>query len=216
MADFTLSGLNAALPYNGPFAPSVGHAGQSFFKDASKAIKTSEIQCQTFFFLSCNNLIFNDTKLYGPRYNLVLNAIDGYASTIVAAIGVQSADNPELDLVMKHAGNKNISRMLNKKLSDVQPFVSIIHVGLPENSEVDGTTSAAVRLTPTTKIILSRLSSYISSMMLGQEHLIYKLAKNILFDFMQRTRRGTFGVSDAEAKDFELSLINRVNPFSKK
>lgn len=50
--DYTLTGMNNNLNPEIPFAPSIGHEGHSFFKDASKAILVDEIKVKQIFFLS--------------------------------------------------------------------------------------------------------------------------------------------------------------------
>lgn len=219
LADFTLHGFNRLIPQKEKFAPSWGHRNQSFFKDESKAIRISSINVETLFLFSCSNFPFNDSRLYDSRFNLTLDAIDGIARNIIASVGVQSIDNPELYEVFIDSSLINIGTKLHNKLDDVQPFVSIVHIGLPDARKVDSifeNKNETVRLTNNSKMILSRLASYVSSGLLSNGHDIKKLSSGILEDYMQMTRRGTYGVTEEKYLNFEQNLINRVNPISKK
>ncbi|TMR44558.1 hypothetical protein [Streptococcus pseudopneumoniae] len=219
LADFTLHGFNKLIPQQEKFAPSWGHQGQSFFKDESKAIRISSINVETLFLLSCSNFPFNDCRLYDSRFNLTLDAIDGIARNIVASIAVQSIDNPEIYEIFSDSNLTNIGTKLHNKLNDVQPFVSIVNIGLPNTRKVDQSLeniNGIVRLTQSSKMILSRLASYVSSGLLSSEHEVKKLSNNVLADYMQMTRRGTYGVTEEKYLNFEQNLINRVNPISKK
>jgi len=222
LADYTLSGLNQAIPQNERFAPSIGHFGQDYFKDIEKAIQLDGIKVKNLILLSCNNYPFSNNRLYDSRYNLVLNAIDGYAKNIIASLSVQSADLPEIDTILNDRDNRSLVSRLHSKLSDIQLFPSLIMIGLPliKNDSLDDHKEVidekATRLTYSTKKILSRISSYTGSLMLTKNHEINRLATKIWSDYVQNIRRGTFGVTEEDAIQFEKALINRVNPFSKK
>ncbi len=219
LADFTLHGYNRSLVRHESFAPSWGHRGQQFFKDETKAIRISSLNVDKLFLLSCSNFPFYDCRLYDTNFNLTLDAIDGFARNIIASTGVQSVDNPELDEILNDSNTENIGVRLHNKLNDIQPFVSIVNIGLPnifEKVNIKNTGQHAERLEAQTKIILSRLSSYVSSGMLSNEHPIKKLSRSILLDYSQLTRRGTYGTTKEEYSVFEQNLINRVNPLSKK
>lgn len=218
LADFTLHGFNKLLSKNEEFAPSWGHEGQSFFKDEKKAVRISSLNVEKIFLLSCSNFPFNDSRLYDTRFNLTLDAIDGMARNIVASTCVQSVDNPELHEIFLNSNFDDIGVRLHNKLDDVQPFVSIVCIGLPQGTEINNTDekyNQTERLTKDSRIILSRLSSFTSSGLLNKNHSISKLSQNVLLDYMQMTRRGTYGVTKEKYLDFERDLINRVNPISK-
>ena len=215
--DFTLCGLNSQVTNDSPFFPSCGFLGQSCFKDDKKTILLNKIKAEQISLLSCNNFPFYDARLYSSKYNLVLNAIDGYARNILASIGIQSSDNMELNLILQNSDFSTLGNRMNKTLDDVQPFISIISIGLPlsnHESEVYDQVEK-VKLTELSKIILSRLSTYYSSFMINENHVAYKLSKKIMKDFNQITRRGTIGVTNSDLEKFESNLKNRVNPFSK-
>ncbi|MFH5810888.1 hypothetical protein [Companilactobacillus sp. FL22-1] len=215
--DYTLTGLNKYINYTIPNAPAIGHKGQSFFKDANKAIDISTIKVNRLFLLSCNNLPFFESRLYDSKYSLVLDAIDGWSKEIIASIAVQSADTPELKIVLNNYNHSDIALQLNKKLEDIQPFISIIHIGLPEKiSDNSFVEQATPRLSKQTRTVLSRISNYYSSTMLDDDHPITKMAHKIMGDYMQLTRRGTAGSTIKDMQQFESNLTNRVNPFSKK
>ncbi len=213
--DFTLHGFNRCIKWDGKFAPSWGHPGQKFFKDEKKAIMLSSIKAEKVFLLSCSNFPFSDARLYGARYNLVLNAIDGVVRNIVASLAVQSADLPELSLILQESDMNNISDQLQESLSDIQPFVSLVTIGLPDEIPAKKMSSPVARETDLTKLILSRLSIFSSSTMLDSTHPIKKWARKILTETMQYTRRGTIGTESEDTEKFEKELRNRVNPFSK-
>lgn len=215
LGDFTLCGANCSAEGEGGFVPSCGN-GMGCFKEDNKVINLNTVRAEKILLISCSNFPFYDCKLYNSKYNIILNAIDGFAKNIVASITVQSADNPELDELICDTSINNIGVRLHEKLDDMQPFASIINIGLPatelSKKEVVGTH----RLTPLTKTILSRISLYVSSGMLSKEHPIYKLSQKILQDYNPITRRGIYGVTDRQVSEFEQSVVNRVNPLTKK
>lgn len=220
--DFTLNGLNYAIPKKAVYAPSIGHEGQKFFKDIDKAISPNKLMARTIYFLSCNNLPFKDSSLYDSRYNIVLNAIDGITRDLIVSLSVQVADTPELFKILSTSNRTNdIDVKMHESLKDIQPFTSIVHIGMPKKGNVneekqDINSEVTSRLTDTSKTIISRISSFNASMMLDQNHPIPKLARKISEDYSQISRRGTVGSNINESKQWEKNLINRVNPFSKK
>ncbi|ETE08149.1 hypothetical protein U750_03990 [Streptococcus pseudopneumoniae G42] len=147
--------------------------------------------------------------MYDSRFNLTLDAIDGIARNIVASIAVQSIDNPEIYEIFSDSNLTNIGTKLHNKLNDVQPFVSIVNIGLPNTRKVDQSLeniNGIVRLTQSSKMILSRLASYVSSGLLSSEHEVKKLSNNVLADYMQMTRRGTYGVTEEKYLNFETKF----------
>ena len=101
---------------------------------------------------------------------MVLNAIDGVVRNIVASLAVQSADLPELSLILQESDMNNISDQLQESLSDIQPFVSLVTIGLPDEIPAKKMSSPVARETDLTKLILSRLSIFSSSTMLDSTH----------------------------------------------
>ncbi len=215
LADFTLCGLNDMVEKDGLFAPACGH-GKSCFKDDTKTIPLGSVKSEKIFLLSCSNLPFYDSRLYSTKYNLILNAVDGYIKNIVASLGVQSADSPEIRELLDNSKTIDVGIRLHEKLDDVHPFSCIVNIGLPTVEKKLGEVTPTYRLTTLTKTILSRVSSYSSSMMLNKDHEINRRAQKIMADYSQLTRRGTYGVTRKDVSDFEQSLVNRVNPFSKR
>ncbi|MBP2058710.1 hypothetical protein J2Z60_001899 [Lactobacillus colini] len=215
--DFTLSSLKNNLKETVPFAPAIGHKNQSFFKDISKAILIKKINVDKLYILSCNNFPFFDSKLYDPKYNIVLDAIEGLTQRIVASLSVQSADTPELSLIMDNYNCSNIASKLNDSLSDISPMVSIVQIGLPRASEeVSKSEIKTYRLPENTRNILSRISFYFSSMMLNENHSIYKMSKKIFSDYIYNINRGKIKNTPMDFKNFEQELVNRINPLSNK
>lgn len=215
--EFTICGLNQQATNDTPFFPSCGFIGQSCFKDDKKTIPLNKVKAEQIYLVSCNNFPFYDAKLYSLKYNLVLNAVDGYARNILASIGIQSSDNMELNLMLKNSDFSTLGNRMNRILDDIQPFISIISIGLPilDNENEVCNHIEKVELTELSKIILSRLSAYHSSFMVNENHVAYKLSKKMMKDFSQLTRRGTIGVTNSDLEKFEINLKNRINPFSK-
>lgn len=216
LADFTLTGFNKNLRKVSDFAPSIGHQGQAFFKDIDKSIQLHDLNVEKVFCFSCNNLPFNDSRLYDERFNLVLDLIDGTPKSIIASLSVQSADTPELSEIIHDSTIDTVSARLENKLRDIQTFPSIITIGLPIKKKMTKALDSAERLTKATKIILNRVSSYSASNMLSPNHEVFRLSQKIFSDYIAQTRRGTFGTTEEDYKAFEKNLINRVNPLSKK
>ena len=213
LAEYTLCGNNISIAECNCFTPACGDDGKCF-KENNKLININNIKANKVFLLSCHNIPFSDCCLYGNKYNIVLNAIDGYAKNIIASIAVQSSDTPELLEILSDSSVRNIGVRLHQKMDDIQPYSSIINIGLPDSKKILTSESSTYRLTSLTVTILTRIALLVSSGLLRNEHPIYKLSRKILSDYNSLTRRGI--MAESQTDNFEQDIINRVNPLSKK
>jgi hypothetical protein len=217
LSEYTICGLNSVIGNDENLFPSCGHGHQGCFKEDSKVIPLNKIKANIIYLLSCNNFPFFDSKLYGSKYNLGLNAIDGYSREIVASVGIQSTDNSEISKIIQSKHYSDIATVIHESLDDIQPFVSIVHIGVPvreRNTKSD--LKRTRRLTKKTKQILTKVSLYSASLMLTKDNSIKKLSSKIISDYDIKIRRGIFGFEESEARKLENDLVNRVNPLSLK
>lgn len=213
--DYTLCGNNNHISYRESFAPACGAADGKCFKECNKLININGIKADKLYFLSCHNIPFYDCKLYSMKYNIVLNAIDGYAKKIISAIAVHSSDIPEIGEIFKESTNRNVSVRLHTKLDDVQPFPCFINIGMPDKKDIVTIDTDNIKPTATSLLLLSRVMMMVSSGMLSQDHPIYKLSKKIINDYNSVTRRGVLNERGKNEDYFERDIINRLNPLSK-
>lgn len=213
--EYTICGNNKDIQQDEGCCPACGVLNGECFKESEKLIDINGLRVEKLYLLSCHNIPFADCCLYSMKYNVVLNAVDGYVKKVVASIAVHSSDMPEINEIVDNQATESIVVRLHKKMDDIQPFPSIIYIGTPEKKEVKPEITSYEGLTMVSRELLSRVFLMVSSGMLNQEHQIYKLSKKIISDYHSMTRRGTLNESECKNVNFEQEIINRLNPLSK-
>ncbi|MFF4686794.1 hypothetical protein [Streptomyces sp. NPDC001307] len=146
LADFTVCGLNETAPRApGLLGPACAY-GPTCYKPMDKLIQLREVRAAEIVLSSCNNAPFADAAIYDPKFQLMLNAIDGTAKDVVAAVTIHDSDRVEnrvwMDAALRGASS---APSLNAGISTVQPFPAYLHFGmaaddagpLPEPPSVD-------------------------------------------------------------------------------
>ncbi|MEU8686875.1 hypothetical protein [Streptomyces sp. NPDC048665] len=131
LADFTVCGLSElALRRPGALGPACAY-GPTCYKPMDKLIQSREVRAAEIVMSSCNNAPFADAALYDPKYQLMLNAIDGTAKDVVAAITVHDSDRAEnrarMDAALADAPSVTV---LNASIRTAQPFPAYLHFGM--------------------------------------------------------------------------------------
>ena len=94
-------------------------------------IQLREVRAAEIVLSSCNNSPFADAAVYDPKYQLMLNAIDGTAKDIVGAITVHNPGRAEnlawTEAAIVHASSVSA---LNSNIGAAEPFPPYIHFGI--------------------------------------------------------------------------------------
>jgi hypothetical protein len=133
LGEFTLCGRNetaAAVP--GMLAPRCAY-GHPCFKPEDKLVPLNQVPAVEIVLSACNSGPLADLALYDPKYQLLLNAIDGAARTVVSAVSVHDSDRPENVAWLAVAGRTGADSvtLLNSSLADAHPYPAFLRFGLP-------------------------------------------------------------------------------------
>lgn len=101
LAEFTLCGLSEAAPRHPDLLGPRCAYGPDCYKPKDKLIPLHEVRAAEIVLSSCNSAPLADAVVYDPKYQLMLNAIDGTAKDVVAALTVHDSDRPENDAWMR-------------------------------------------------------------------------------------------------------------------
>lgn len=145
LADFTICGLNPAVPRRPELLGPRCAYGPDCYKPSEKLIPLNRVSAVEIVLSSCNSGPFADAVAYDPKYQLMLNAVDGVARDVVAAPTVHDSARPENTIWMRAAEAEAPSaRSLNSTITAAQPDPAYLHVGMA----VDG----GIELDPTPQL----------------------------------------------------------------
>ncbi|MFG2719238.1 hypothetical protein ACGFW5_13235 [Streptomyces sp. NPDC048416] len=212
LADFTVCGLNEAAPRSpGLLGPSCAY-GPTCYKPMDKLIQLREVRAAEVVLSSCNNAPFADAATYDPKYQLMLNAIDGTAKDVVAAITVHDSDRPEntawMDAVL--AGAPSVTA-LNESIATAQPFPAYLHFGMAPDT---GTAPARPSSAPDPLLLTAsaRLTAYLAGGLLpGSNRLRPRLVKLAGKVEQQVTRRAVAAQDAAQARRVLLDDLQSLD-----
>lgn len=169
LAEFTVCGLNEAVRRDpGRQGPICAYQDKpSCYKPIDKLIQLREVRAAEVVLSSCNNAPLADAAIYDPKYQLMLNAVDGTAKDVVAAITVHDSDRAENNAWMEAALVHGSSvEALNSSISTVQPFPAYIHFGMGDD---EGVTPQPPSLAPEPLLLTTatRLHAYLAGGLLS-------------------------------------------------
>ena len=209
LGDWTVCGLNCtAHASSGRQRPRCGY-GYPCYKDESKLIDLKEVPAAEIVLSSCNSAPLSDLALYDPKYILLLNAIDGPARDIIAAVSVHSSglvENAQWTLAEAFE-ERSSAGILNASLRDEQPFPAYWHFGVPGPVTQAGEQSD--ELSEDIAIVAPRVHSLLSSGLLGTRHPIRKRLESLSLDIARHVTRAARFRALAQA-DALRSFADRV------
>ncbi|MEV6670032.1 hypothetical protein [Streptomyces sp. NPDC051162] len=132
LGEFTICGLNPAVPAApGLLGPRCAY-GLPCYKPEDKLIPLNRVEAVEVVLSACNSGPLADLALYDPRYQLLLNALDGPARTVVSAVSVHDSDRPENVAWMRAAvtGADSVDT-LNASLAGSHPYPAFMRFGMP-------------------------------------------------------------------------------------
>ncbi|WP_371530806.1 hypothetical protein OG302_37160 [Streptomyces sp. NBC_01283] len=136
LGEFTICGLNesaTALP--GVLAPRCAY-GLPCYKPEDKLVPLNKVEATELVLSACNSGPLADLALYDPKYQLLLNALDSPARTIVSAVSVHDSDRPEnVAWMLAAATGADSVDTLNASLAGSHPYPAFMRFGLPGQPE---------------------------------------------------------------------------------
>ncbi|MEU7458484.1 hypothetical protein [Streptosporangium roseum] len=146
LGQFTVCGLSPAVA-GAPSAPGPMCAyGLGCYKPMDKLIAVHRVRAAEIVLSGCDSGPLVDLASYGPGHQLLLNAIDGPARTVVAALSMHQSGRVENLLWLDSAGREgSTARVLNESLRDIHPYPSFIQAGLPSSGRVRSSAHSAGR-----------------------------------------------------------------------
>lgn len=146
LGQFTVCGLSptatataatgaGAVPLS---APRCAH-GLGCYKPTEKLIPVHRVRAAEIVLSGCDSGPLVDLASYDPAYQLFLNAIDGPAQTVVAALSMHQSGRVEnvawLDSATRGGST---ARVLNASLRDIHPYPTFVQAGLPSSGYPPG------------------------------------------------------------------------------
>ncbi|MFJ4094259.1 hypothetical protein ACIPYS_21985 [Kitasatospora sp. NPDC089913] len=183
LGEFTICGLSpAAEPRPGLLGPRCSY-GLPCYKPEDKLVPLHRVPAVEVVLSACNSGPLADLALYDPKYQLLLNALDGPARTVVAAVSVHDSDRPENVAWMRAAltGGDTVDT-LNASLAGSHPYPAFLRFGLPD-ATAPAPEPADHRPDPLLLTVGRRLNALLGSELLPHNHALRprltKLARKV-------------------------------------
>ncbi|MGW3042086.1 hypothetical protein ACWC9T_19085 [Kitasatospora sp. NPDC001159] len=184
LGEFTICGLNPAAPARpGLLGPRCAY-GLPCYKPEDKLVPLHRVPAVEVVLSACNSGPLADLALYDPKYQLLLNALDGPARTVVAAVSVHDSDRPENVAWMRSAlaGGDTVNT-LNASLAGSHPYPAFLRFGLPDSTATAQPVFADHRPDPLLLTVGRRLTALLGSELLPHNHALRprltKLARKV-------------------------------------
>ncbi|MCK7623768.1 hypothetical protein MUU72_11780 [Streptomyces sp. RS10V-4] len=132
LGEFTICGRNPVIPaQRGLLGPRCAY-GLPCYKPEDKLVPLHRVEAVEVVLSACNSGPLADLALYDPKYQLLLNALDGPARSVVTAVSVHDSDRPENVAWMRAAvtGADSVDT-LNASLAGSHPYPAFMRHGLP-------------------------------------------------------------------------------------
>jgi len=178
LAEFTICGLNETADRDRDLVAPICAFTSHCYKPDDKVIQLREVRAAEIVLSSCNNSPFADAAVYDPKYQLMLNAIDGTAKDVVGAITVHNPGRAEnlawAESAIAHASSVTA---LNSNIGAAEPFPPYIHFGIGGETGIAPEPSA-FEPEPLLLTVSGRLTAYLASGLLSpNNHLRSRLGK---------------------------------------
>ncbi|MFI9204064.1 hypothetical protein [Streptomyces sp. NPDC053048] len=132
LGEFTICGLSALAPRDDRLLGPRCAYGLPCYKPEDKLVPLNRVAAAEVVLSACNSGPLADLALYDPRYQLLLNALDGPARTVVSAVSVHDSDRPENVAWLRTAttGADSVDT-LNASLAGSHPYPAFMRFGMP-------------------------------------------------------------------------------------
>ncbi|MGK5632077.1 hypothetical protein [Streptomyces sp. URMC 123] len=130
LGEFTICGLNPAAPREPELLGPRCAYGLPCYKPEDKLVPLNRVAAAEVVLSACNSGPLADLALYDPRYQLLLNALDGPARTVAAAVSVHDSDRPE-NAAWRRAAVRGADSVaaLNASLAGSHPYPAFLCFG---------------------------------------------------------------------------------------
>ncbi|MBQ0986319.1 hypothetical protein KBZ10_17730 [Streptomyces sp. F63] len=171
LADFTLCGRSDAAPrVPGLLGPACAYA-DICYKPKDKLIPLHRVRAVEMVLGSCNSAPLADAALYDPKYQLMLDAVDGTAQDIVAALTVHDSGRPEnaawMDGILADASSTDL---LNSSIRTIQPYPAFLRFGLDDRRHRETPPPPPQTPDPLLLTVSARLTAYLAGSLLPQSN----------------------------------------------
>lgn len=209
LADYTICGLNSVVPRKeNVIGPICAYSDEpTCYKPVDKLIQLRDIRAAEVVLSSCNNGPFADAAIYDPKYQLMLNAIDGTARDVVAAITSHDAGHAEnvswIETVLAHGSS---AAAFNSSISTAGPSPAYVHFGMGDEEE--GTTPEPSSLMPEPLLLTTsaRVTAYLAGGLLRLNNPLRSSLENLATWIDNQVARQSQAVRDPA--ETTRSLLN--------
>ncbi|MFI1367433.1 hypothetical protein [Streptomyces griseochromogenes] len=171
LGEFTICGLNDTAPRDTELLGPRCAYGLACYKPEDKLVPLNEVTAAEVVLSACNSGPLSDLALYDPRYQILLNALDGPARTVVSAVSVHDSDRPENAAWMRAAATGADSvDTLNASLAGSHPYPAFMRFGLPAGPEGDRPEPSDHRPDALLLTVGTRLTALLSGELLPHNH----------------------------------------------
>ncbi|GHF55274.1 hypothetical protein GCM10010218_40900 [Streptomyces mashuensis] len=208
LGEFTVCGRNTAVPaVPGLLGPRCAY-GLPCYKPEDKLVPLHSVEAVEVVLSACNSGPLADLALYDPKYQLLLNALDGPARTVVAAVSVHDSDRPENVAWMRAAlaGADSVD-VLNASLAGSHPYPAFLRFGLPGRPERTPPAPAPADHRPDPLLLTTgrRLTALLASGLLPPQHPLRPRLTRLARKTDQWTARPTH-LADRSPEEIRASL----------
>ncbi|MFI6087913.1 hypothetical protein [Streptomyces sp. NPDC051218] len=173
LGEFTICGLNeSATARPGVLAPRCAY-GLPCYKPEDKLVPLNKVEATELVLSACNSGPLADLALYDPKYQLLLNALDSPARTVVSAVSVHDSDRPEnVAWMLAAATGADSVDTLNASLAGSHPYPAFMRFGLPGSPDETPAPPAPSDHAPDPLVLTvgRRLSALLGSELLPHNH----------------------------------------------
>jgi hypothetical protein len=203
LGEFTICGKNNvvdAVP--GVLGPRCAY-GLPCYKPEDKLIPLNEVAATEVVLSACNSGPLADLALYDPKYQLLLNALDGPGQTVAAAVSVHDSDRPENMAWMRAAaiGADSVDT-LNASLAGSHPYPAFLRFGLPDPAALRAVTERRAEHIPDELVLTAgtRLNSLLAGDLLAPNHTLRPRLTKLARKVDQWVARSTHQADQAAAE----------------
>jgi hypothetical protein len=154
---------------------------------------------------------------YDPKYQLLLNAVDGPPQTVLATLTASDSNRPETATWLTHPPSAGgTASVMNRRLADINPVPTFVQVGL----EPDAGTRPDLPDPPavddaTLHLLGTRVSGYLSSGLLDQHHPLRPPLEQFADHLIAYSARTSWPSADradisAEVVSLDLAIAQRL------
>ncbi|MEV6075058.1 hypothetical protein AB0L80_08125 [Streptomyces sp. NPDC052069] len=206
----TVCGLSPAAGPERP-GPTCSY-GRGCYKPEDKLIPAHRVRTAELVLSGCDSGALADLASYAPRYQLLLNGVDGPAQAVVAGLSMHQSARVENLVWLDSAGSGgSTARVLNASLGSMHPYPSFIQVGLGSSAYRDARRPAPDRDTSAGLVrdLGSRARGFLMTGMLPAAHPLRAPLERLAERIETTAVRPVMGLGEERAK-FLDSLIDEA------